>query len=451
MVFKKLFGRSAPAEPSAPRDEEIEPTGESSDDDGDVPEALEDEDLDPHWRTRAADAIPGGASTGSKRPEALYGEDADDVDPDDERRAGPTHYSRAAGCRLITAGGETLIDCTMALGSVALGYADDAIVRAAANAILNGHVSALSPTSEVELAERLADIIPCAEQVRFLKTGAEGVAAAVRIARAFTGRDRVVGSGYFGWLDWCSTGKGVPRGASADFTAVPFDDVAALERAARDAGSALAAIVLEPVVERLPSEEWIAAARRLADELGAVLIFDEIKTGFRLRPGGYQEYAKVEPDLAVFGKAMANGFPLSAVVGRAAVMDAARSTWISSTLASEGASIAAALAVLDWHERAEVCDFLWTAGGEMMDAVRRSIDASGIDGVSVEGIGPMWFLRFDDPAREARFLRLSRERGVLFKRGAYNYPSLAHDEQTIADIEAAASGAFVEMMQDRRA
>jgi glutamate-1-semialdehyde aminotransferase len=448
MVFRKLFGRSAPAEPSAPRDEDIEPTDESPDDD--VPQALEDEDLDPHWRTRAADAIPGGASTGSKRPEALYGVEVEEADLDDESRAGPTHYTRAAGCRVVTAGGETLIDCTMALGAVALGYADDSIVRAAANALVNGHVAGLSPTSEVELAERLADVIPCAEQVRFLKTGAEGVAAAVRIARTYTGRDRVVGSGYFGWLDWCSTGKGIPRGASADFSAVPFDDVAALERATREAGGDLAAIVLEPVVERLPSQEWIAVARRLADDAGAVLIFDEIKTGFRLRPGGYQEYAKVEPDLAVFGKAIANGFPLSAVVGRAAVMDAARSTWISSTLASEGASIAAALAVLEWHERAEVCDFLWSAGGEMMDALGRCIDASGIDGVRVEGIGPMWFLRFDDPARESRFLRLTRERGVLFKRGAYNYPSLAHDEETIADIEAAASGAFVEMMRDSR-
>jgi glutamate-1-semialdehyde aminotransferase len=443
MVFKKLFGRGESVAPPAPTSDAAEPDAGAVIDDEDVPPALEDENLDPHWRVRAIDAIPGGASTGSKREDALYGPATAD---DGESR--PTHFSRAAGCRVVTAGGETLIDCTMALGSVALGYADEAVTRAVVNAIVNGNVSALSPTNEVELAERLADNVPSGEQVRFLKSGAEGVAAAVRIARTYTARDRVVACGYFGWLDWASDAAGVPERARADVARVPFDDVDALAHAAREAGDQLAAIVIEPVIERLPSEAWIAAARRACDDAGAVLIFDEMKTGFRLRPGGYQEHARVEPDLAVFGKALANGFPLSAVVGRAAVMDAASRTWISSTLASESASIAAALAVIDWHERADVCDFLWKAGGEMMDAVRNSIVASGIDGVSLEGIGPMWLLRFDDPAREARFLRLARESGVLFKRGAYNYASLAHDEETIAQIEAAASGAFVEMVRE---
>jgi glutamate-1-semialdehyde aminotransferase len=395
-----------------------------------------DEDL--AWRERADAVIPGGASTGSKRPEALYGPGAE----------GPTHYVAARGCLVTTVGGDELVDCTMALGAVALGYAEPEVTRAAIAAAQRGAVSGLSSVLEPMLAERLCDLIPCAEEVRFLKSGAEGVAAAVRIARTHTGRDRVVCSGYFGWLDWASDAAGVPAGARADVVRVPFDDPDALEQAVREAGDRLAAIVLEPVVERLPSPEWVGLARTLADETGALLVLDEVKTGFRLRPAGYQQLAGVTPDLAVFGKAMANGWPLAAVVGRADVMDAASRTWISSTLAGEATALAAALAVLDWHEKAEVCEGLWAVGEEMQEVVRRAMDLAGVDGVTLGGLAPMWFLRFDEPAREARFLALARRAGVLFKRGAYNFASLAHDEEAIAAIERAASAAFVALRRE---
>ena len=398
-----------------------------------------DDASDAAWRARAEAVIPGGASAGSKRAEVLYGPHA---------TGGPTHFAGARGCRLLTASGDELIDCTMALGAVALGYADEAVTAAVVDAAARGHVAGLSPMQEVELAERLCDVIPCAEQVRFLKTGAEGVAAAVRIARAHTGRDAVIGCGYFGWLDWSSDARGVPAGARADFERVPFDDAAALEDAARRLGDRLAAVVLEPVIERLPSGSWLETARRLCERSGAVLIFDEVKTGFRLRPGGYQEYAGITPDLAVFGKALANGYPLAAVVGRAEVMRAARSTWISSTLASEGVALAAAGAVLDWHERAEVCEALWRIGDEMKEAVSRAVRASGVRGVTVEGIAPMWLVRFDDERRQSRFLALALEAGVLFKRGAYNFASLAHDDDAVAAVERAASEAMVRLREE---
>jgi glutamate-1-semialdehyde aminotransferase len=170
------------------------------------------------------------------------------------------------------------------------------------------------------------------------------------LARTATGRNVVVGCGYFGWHDWASSAAGVPDGVQRGFQSVPFDDVGALDAACRTAGRDLAAVVIEPVIERLPSAEWIAAARGLCDELGAVLVFDELKTGFRLARGGYQELAGVTPDLAAFGKAMANGFPLAAVVGNKSIMEAATRTWISSTLAGESMSIAAALAVLHIYE-----------------------------------------------------------------------------------------------------
>jgi glutamate-1-semialdehyde aminotransferase len=442
MRFSRLFGKS---EEPQPPDEPEQPDAEAVADDGagdgyeGIPEGDADENLDQQWRGRAADVIPGGASTGSKRPAALYGE---------ATAFGPTHYTRASGCHITTAGGVTLIDCTMALGSVAIGYGDETVTRAVLNAAALGNVAGLSHTSEVDIADRLCDIIPCAEQVRFLKSGAEAVSAAVRIARAYTGKSKIVGSGYFGWHDWANDSPGIPAGARADVLRVPFDDVAALERACQQAGSDLAAILLEPVVEMLPSAEWLATARRLCDAQGAVLVFDEMKTGFRLRPGGYQEYGSFEPDLAAFGKAMANGFPIAAVVGRAAVMEAAAKTWISSTLASEATALAAIAGVLEWHDKTEVCDTLWKTGEEMMGAVNRAIAASGAEGVSVDGIAPMWFIRFDTPERESRFLELALEQDVLFKRGAYNYPAIAHDEQTLIDIEHAASSAFVQLVEE---
>ncbi|HEY9479092.1 MAG TPA: aminotransferase class III-fold pyridoxal phosphate-dependent enzyme, partial [Gemmatimonadaceae bacterium] len=385
--------------------------------------------LDAAWRARAAAVIPGGASTGSKRPDALFGEDAEDV---------PTHFVSASGCRLLTAGGTELVDCMMALGAVALGYADEAVTHAVVEAAAQGNVAGLSHTLEVEIAERLCEVIPCAEQVRFLKSGAEGVAAAVRIARAHTGRSLVLGCGYFGWLDWYTGGPGVTAGAYADFRAIPFDDVGALEDAVRLAGDSLAALVIEPVIERLPSEEWIATARRLCDHVGAVLIFDEMKTGFRVRTGGYQEYVGITPDLAVFGKALANGFPLSAVVGRASVMSAARRAWISSTLAGESVALAAAGAVLDCHAHGGVCEAIWEAGAALRGAVEGAIADSGVSGVSVRGIAPMWLIDFEDESRRSRFLEIAVGRGVLFKRGAYNYASTAHDDEARALIRSVA-------------
>ena len=260
-------------------------------------------EIEDDWAARAAELLPTGASTGSKRPEALYGT---------SEPAGPTHFVRATGCRIETVDGNELVDCTMALGAVAIGYGEPKITRGVLDTVAQGAVSGLSHVLEVEVAERFCNVVPCAERVQFLKTGAEAVSAAVRIARAYTGRNVVIGSGYFGWHDWCSSQPGVPEGVKRDYHSVPFDDIAALEAAVQAAGNQLAAIIIEPVVERMASPEWVARTRALCDANGAALIFDEMKTGFRLATGGYQELSGVTPDLATFGKALANGFPLAA-------------------------------------------------------------------------------------------------------------------------------------------
>jgi glutamate-1-semialdehyde 2,1-aminomutase len=438
MAFNRFFGGRKAASPPPP--DELDALGhpESAQDD-DEAEAAPEEAPERSWRERAEAVLPTGASTGSKRAAALYGE----VDAD-----GPTHFVEARGCRVTAVDGERYLDCTMALGAVALGYAEPRVTRAVVDAASQGNASALSSWREVELAERLCALIPCAERAQLLKTGAEATSAAVRLARTYTGRTHVVASGYFGWHDWSSDAAGVPAGTQRDTTRVAIDDVEALERAVEAAGSDLAAIVLEPIVERLPSPQWLARARALCDAAGAALVFDEVKTGFRVAPGGYQEVCGVTPDLAAFGKAMANGYPLAAVVGRQALMDAARDTWISSTLASESTALAAALAVLDWHDEADIASTLAETGREMRAAVDRAIDASGLTGVRTLGIDQMWLIQWDDARREAGFLRHAVREGVLFKRGAYNYAAVAHDEDALREIEAAASAALVALAED---
>lgn len=391
---------------------------------------------DAEWRRRAEAVVAGVVSTGSKRPATMYGEEHHDA---------PSHYVGALGCRVTTAGGRSLVDCSMALGAVAIGYGDPAVNAAAVDRLHSGTVAGLTHLVEVEVAERLVATIRCAERVSFFKGGAESVAGAVRLARTYTGRDHVVGSGYFGWSDWCSDAPGVPASVQRDFTRVPWGDVASLTAAVDAAGDTLAAIAIEPVVERLPNREWLGTARALADRAGAVLIFDEIKTGFRLHRGGYQAICGVTPDLATFGKALANGFPLAAIVGHRDVMDALSRTWISTTLASESVALGAASAVLDRHDREDVCARLASIGATMRSTVGAALSAEPLPGVELLGLDAMWFLRFDDPRRESRFLHAARDAGVLFKRGAYDYAALAHDDEaiiaTIGDAAAAGFGA----------
>jgi glutamate-1-semialdehyde 2,1-aminomutase len=387
----------------------------------------DDDDFPEDWRSRAEEIVPGGSSTGSKRAAALYGSEAHD-------NRLPTHFDRATGCSLHTADGKRLIDCSMALGAVAIGYADPEVTRAVQNAAAQGNVTGLPHTLEVEVAERLAEMIPCAEQVRFLRTGAEANAAAIRIARTFTDRTHIIACGYFGWLDWCSDAAGVPAYVKADITWVPFNDIGALADAFGRVGATAAALIIEPLVETLANREWLLRARALCDQHGVLLIFDEVKTAFRVRTGGVQELFGVIPDLCTLGKALANGFPLSAVVGRTAVMSAAMQTWISSTAAAESTGLAAANAVLDWHERVDVPERLDEIGRAMKATVTRALSAVPALQVRAEGEPTMWRLIADNPTDLDALVANATRHGVLLKRGAYQFASLAHDDEAMTII-----------------
>lgn len=390
------------------------------------------------WRERAAQRIPGGSSTGSKRPDALYGSRAQDG-------VVPTHFVRARGCVVESPDGRRFVDCGMALGAVGIGYADPDVTRAVVAAAEAGNVSALPHVLEVEVAERLQQAIPCAEQVRFLRTGAEATAAAVRIARALTGRERVVASGYFGWLDWCSDARGVPASAREQVTWTAFDDIAALESAVGQ-GAPPAAIILEPLVHDIASHAWLTAARRLADQHGAVLIFDEIKTAFRVRTGGVQAYREVTPDLTTIGKAFANGYPLAAVCGHRDVMCAAGDTWISSTAATESTGLAAATAVLDWHARTDVCQQMALAGSRLQEIIGAALVDAPWVGVHVDGPPMMWRLVADADEQLDALVVAAAHQGVLLKRGAYQFGAVAHDDAAF-EVVARAMPAIVDALR----
>ena len=370
------------------------------------------------------DAVAGFTSTGSKRPEALFGGTAAGV---------PVAMLRSSGCRVWDADGREYLDLVMALGAVALGYAHPAVTAAAIQAVGDGTVGSLPPVLEEEVALELRRLIPWIERVRFLKTGAEAMAAAVRLARTATGREAVLGCGYHGWLDWCQgagTG-GIPAGTRALYAELPFNDAGRTRERIRAAGGALAAVVFEPVILAAPDPEWLAVLRDETARAGAILIADEIKTVGRLAVGGACERYRMRPDLVVVGKAIANGFPLAAVGGRAEVMDAVAHTWISSTLATEWVSLAAAKATLGAIAGERVPEHLGRVGGRLLAGLRGLAERHPRVVRGVAGLPEMCcFLFHEDRAGAALAVEAAR-RGLLFKRSAYNFVSLAHDDGAV--------------------
>jgi glutamate-1-semialdehyde 2,1-aminomutase len=368
--------------------------------------------------------VAGFTSTGSKRREALFGEDPGDA---------PRRMSRSAGCRVWDDQGREYLDYVMALGAVALGYGHPAVAAAAHAAIDAGVVGPLAPELEEAVATELCRLIPWMEQVRFMKTGAEAAAAAVRLARVATGRAEVLGCGYHGWLDWCQTGagRGTPDPVRALYAELPFNDPERTRSLIRARGDQLAAVVFEPVILEPPRPEWIAVLQEETRRVGAVLIVDEIKTVCRVAIGGGCERFGIRPDLVVLGKAIANGFPLAAVGGRAEVMEGVRRTWISSTLATEMVSLAAARATLEVMVSADVPAHLERVGGRLLGGLRTLAQRHPGLVIAARGIGPMCHLECRSESLSGRLAQGAARRGLLFKRGAYNFVSLAHDEGTV--------------------
>ncbi|WP_084158851.1 aminotransferase class III-fold pyridoxal phosphate-dependent enzyme [Solidesulfovibrio alcoholivorans] len=291
------------------------------------------------WAERSGRVIPGRAQTFSKGSNQYVSGTA------------PLFLERGKGCLAYDVDGNEYVDYVQGLLPNILGYAHDGVNAAAAAALARGVSFSLPHPVEVELAERLTRLIPCAEMVRFGKNGSDATSGAVRAARAYTGRDRVACGGYHGWQDWyigsTTRNAGVPGAVSALTHPFPYNDLPALEAVLDAHPGEFAAVILEPVNFFEPAPGYLAGVKELAHKHGAVCIFDEICSGFHMGLGGAQALYGVTPDLACFGKAMGNGFPISCVVGRADVMRTFEDVFFSFTFGGEAMSMAAALAVLD--------------------------------------------------------------------------------------------------------
>ncbi|HET8650595.1 MAG TPA: aminotransferase class III-fold pyridoxal phosphate-dependent enzyme [Gemmatimonadales bacterium] len=368
--------------------------------------------------------IPGLTSTGSKRPAALFGSaSAPDL---------PHHLARSEGCRVWDASGREYLDWIMALGAVALGYGHPEVVAAASEAAARGVVGPLPPVLEEEVAELLARHLPGVERVRFLKTGAEAMAAAVRLARVHTGRERVLGCGYHGWLDWCHREEpGIPAATGALFGELPFNDAERSRDIIRVAGDSLAAVVFEPVILAPPDREWLTVLRDESQRVGAVLVADEIKTAGRLGLSGAAGQFGFQADLTVVAKAIANGFPLAAVGGSAAVMQSAERTWISSTLATESVALAAARATIEVFERESVAEHLDLIGRQLLHGLSELSARYPAVIQAVQGIPQMSACIWASEEIGSRVAAECARRRLLLKRTPYNFPSLAHRESDV--------------------
>ncbi|MHA1535956.1 MAG: aminotransferase class III-fold pyridoxal phosphate-dependent enzyme, partial [Alphaproteobacteria bacterium] len=308
----------------------------------------------------------------------------------------PLFATHGSGGRIWDVDGNEYVDLVCGLLPIVLGHRDPDVDAAVRRQLCAGTSLSLASELEAELAERLARIIPCAEKVRFAKNGTDATSAAIRLARAFTGREHIIACGYHGWQDWyigaTSRDKGVPGAVRALTQMVPYNDLAAARQAFAQCQGEVAALIMEPMAGNEPADGYLAGMRALAHENGALLVFDEIITGFRFDIGGAQALFGVTPDLAAFGKAMGNGLPISAIVGRADIMDGMADIFFSGTFGGECLSLAAAIAVIDKMGREPVIEHLWDIGGRLAEGARTRIAEHGLEAeIAVTG-KPPWII-----------------------------------------------------------
>jgi len=398
---------------------------------------------------RARKLIPGGTQLLSKRPEMFLPE------------RWPSYYTQARGVQVTDMDGNVYVDMSiMGVGACVLGYADSDVDSAVKAAIDDGSMCTLNAPEEVELAELLCELHPWAQMVRYARAGGEAMSVAIRIARACTRRDKIAFCGYHGWTDWYLAANlgdrdaldgqlmpglepaGVPRGLKG--TALPFhyNRLDELKVIVAENRNSLAAIVMEPQRDHPPAEGFLEAVRDIATDIGAVLVFDEITTGFRMTTGGIHLLLGINPDIAVFAKAMANGYPMAAVIGTEEVMQAAQSTFISSTNWTERIGPAAALATIRKHGRENVAQHLIEIGKLVITGWQQAAKHAGINlstGV-LPSLAHFSLLCEDELDLTTLFTQLMLERGYL----AYSQfkPSYSHQRHHVEKYKAAVDDVF---------
>jgi glutamate-1-semialdehyde 2,1-aminomutase len=355
----------------------------------------------------------------------------------------PFYAARAEGSRLWDADGNEYIDFISSLAAVTLGYNDPDVTAAVRAQLDQGVIFSLPTELELQVAEQIVEMVPCAERVRFGKNGSDATAGAIRVARAFTGRDRVAVCGYHGWQDWyigsTARNRGVPAATRALTHRFDYNDLDSLDRLFREHPDEFAAVIMEPMNTTDPLPGFLAGVAELTHRNGAVFIFDEVITGFRFANGGAQELFGVTPDLVCLGKGIANGYPLSAVAGRADIMALMEEVFFSFTMGGEALSLAAASAALAKLEREPVVETLRRTGQTILDGTRERIARHGIGGFARASGHPSWtFLQFADGPGcsqweiKTLFMQEVLARGVL-SLGTHNV-TYAHSNEDVAQL-----------------
>jgi len=353
----------------------------------------------------------------------------------------PFFLTRGNGSRVWDVDGNEYIDFVSSLAAVTLGYNDPDVNAAVSSQLNDGVILSLPHPLEIEVAEQIIAMVPCAEMVRFGKNGSDATSGAIRIARAFTGRDRIAACGYHGWQDWfigtTARNLGVPAAVRNLSHTFNYNDAQSLRTLLEHHSGEFAAVILEPMNIVRPAPGFLETVQALAKEHGAVLIFDETITGFRFSNGGAQELFGVTPDLATFGKGLANGYPISAVAGRAEIMKLMEEVFFSFTFGGEMLSLAASLATLQKLEREPVIPTIRRRGQRILDEAGALITRHGISDIAEICGDPVWtFLKvkpaapYSDWELKTLVLQEMFARGIMMI-GTHNL-SYAHSD---ADID----------------
>jgi glutamate-1-semialdehyde 2,1-aminomutase len=334
--------------------------------------------------TRAEKVIPLGSQTFSKSKTQL------------PIGAAPLFVERGEGPYLFDLDGNKLIDFVCSLGAITMGHGDADVDAAVIDQLKSGVLFSLAHPLETVVAEKIVEMIPCAEMVRFGKNGSDATTGCIRLARAYTKRDHVAMCGYHGWQDWSigttARDAGIPSATKALTHTFPYNDLAALEAVLNKHPSNFAAVIMEPVAFTLPAQGYLEGVRDLAHRFGALFIMDEIVTGFRYRSGSAQAMFGVTPDLCSLGKGMANGYPISVVAGRADIMKLMEEIFFSFTMGGEAISLAAANAVLDKIRAEDTLNSIAAQGEMLQSGLRNLIAKHGLNDVMSVSGDPSWQL-----------------------------------------------------------
>jgi len=401
---------------------------------------------------QAQKRIPGMTQLLSKRPDMF------------SLGVWPGYFSKARGAAIWDLDGNEYLDMSIAgIGANVLGYADPDVDTAVKTVIDEGSSCSLNCPEEVELANLLCELHPWAAMVRFSRTGGEAMAIAVRIARAHTGKEKIAFCGYHGWHDWYLAANlgtenalgehllsglspaGVPKGLTGTMHPFRYNQMDELEKIISEHGGELAAIVLEPIRSIAPEAGFLEGAKALADNSGAVLIFDEISAGFRLCTGGAHLNLGVIPDIAVFSKAMGNGYPISAVIGKADVMQSAQDTFISSTNWTERTGPVAAIATIKKFKAVDAARHLMQLG-EMVQKGWTALSVKHGVKIDVSGIPPMSHFSFSanqPQVLKAYFVQRMMEHNILASN--LYYAMFSHRVEDVDRYLRAADNVFSEI------